>query len=300
MSDELVPPKPPPVARDLPSLRAGQRVLVGRDGGVVSPTANRRRIALNLSLVAVGGAALIVFNPVMGAVVAAGMAIGVVPTIRRNRRLREIVRLALADQLDEAERALDAFRAPLLGGKRRRANVAAIRATIAERRGNLAAAIGHADECARLLPVPRRGFAILYWQNQFNRASWLLELGRDDEARDQIKRAGRAPAGEWYAMQYRFLILHGAFEGVSALPDDGKLHDWLRDALRYNHTGMHLALLAWAFEQRGDADTASHAIAEAPARFLRGTALTARVYPRLWAWVGPRLVEAQAAADAAN
>jgi tetratricopeptide (TPR) repeat protein len=285
-------------ARDLPSLRAGQRVLVGPDGSVVSPRVHRRRLAAQYGLLALSCAAFTVLNPPLGAAVSAALAVGGVAQVRWARRLREAIRLVIDDQPDAAERALDALGPPILRRRRRLANVAQIRSLVCERRGDLAGAVAQADVCERLLPTAVRGYALVYWQNQYNRAHWLLELGRLDDARAAVARCGRAPGGEWYKLQYRFLLLHAAFVGAGALPDDDRLSDWLRDSLRYNHTGATLALLGWAFEQRGDADSAQLAFAEAGARFLKGTAVVARVFPRMWAVLGPKLDEAAARAAA--
>ncbi|HTJ41346.1 MAG TPA: hypothetical protein VL463_04595 [Kofleriaceae bacterium] len=287
-------------AKDLPSLRPGQRILIARDGRVVSGASHRRRILAIRVLAGAAAASLAVLNPVVGIPLIAGVAIPTIAVVRWSRQLRAALRLALDDRLDEASRALDALGAPLLVRSRRLANVAQLRSFIAERRGDLAAAVAHADDCARLLPSPRKGYSIVYWTNQYNRAHWLIELGRTDDARAQLAACGRAPGGEWYRVQYRFLVLHAAFAKLAELPDDDKLGDWLRDALRYNHTGGTLALLGWAFEARGDADAAQLAYSEAPSRFLKGPAFFARGYPALWKTLGPKLDAATAAAEQIN
>src|SRR5262249_37915599 len=154
------------------------------------------------------------------------------------------------DQVDEAERALDALGQPIMNRSTRLAHVAMVRAIIAERRGDLEAALRFADECCARLPSERRGYRIVYWQNLFNRCGLLSELGRVEDARAALARCGRAPGGEWYKLQYRSIALRAVLAGAADVPPDDTLHAWLRDALRYNHTGVSLGLIGHFLEQR--------------------------------------------------
>ena len=214
--------------------------------------------------------------------------------LRARRRLHVAAGLVTDGKLDEAEQLLDQL--ARAARPRTRANLEHLRAVADRRRGDLERALVHADACARLGPPRRRAANLVYWQNQFERLSILLELGRAEPARAALAVVAGAPPGEWFVWQRRKARLHAAFAGCAEPPDDETLHAWARDALGYNHTGILCGLLGWAFDRRGDAEMSALCLREAPARFLRGPEPVATGYPRLWAWLGPRLEEAAAAA----
>jgi hypothetical protein len=275
-------------------------VLVGRNGAVVSPRANQRARIVQLVLAAGVGAIAVAANPIVGAAVVAGGLAGVGASRRWVLTVNRAIRLASADDPDDAERVLDALGEPIMNRAPRRAHVALARALIAERRGDLATAVAHADECSARMPTPRRGYYIVYWQNLFNRCGWLCELGRVDDARAALARCGRAPGGEWYVSHYRGVALRAALIGATDVPADDVLYAWLRDALRYNHTGVTIAVIGHFLEQRGDAESAVHAYEQAGVRFLdaKTPERIARIYPTLWALIGPKIEAARAKAEA--
>ncbi len=277
-------------------MQANQLVAVNRDGSVLSPSRNRARTALALAVLGGAVGVLCIVSPAAGIGGAIGGTASVVSQLWWRRRIMRVMQLVQNDELDEAERAVRAL-APIR--RVRQANVAHLASVIWERRGDLERALGYSEQCSRLLTSPRRGQAIVYWQNLYNRAAWLLELDRLDQARQAIAACERAPTGEWYELQARTLHLRAAFYGAGELATEPELDSWLRDALRYNHTGLQLALLGWALEQRGDLDSAAHAYAEAPSRFLKGIEMVARIYPRAWKVIGPKLEAAPATADEA-
>ncbi len=287
-------PRPLPALRfagKLEHLKAGEHVAVSKNGDVMTPRGIRLRVALTYGWIGACCAVMFWSAPVVGAVYTAGLGGFIVMRRAKARAFNRIPRLIMNDRLDEAARELDlldqqklatAWRAPLANW----------RAALCWRRGELEPALASARRCLELLPSPARNRHVVYWQNQFTLANLLLVLGRLEEAAPFVAEAMRAPAGEWYRVQQRALEAHRAFAtGRHAeLGSDDDLHDRVREALRYNHTSITLANLAWAYEQRGDADMATHLLAEVPARLhFTSAAINARMYPNVWAWLGPRL-----------
>jgi hypothetical protein len=71
------------------------------------------------------------------------------------------------------------------------------------------------------------------------------------------------------------------------LPDDEELYDWAKAALRTSRFGVSVALLAWAFAERGDAEMAGHMLREAPTRLA--TEFLPESAPRLSKWLDDKL-----------
>jgi hypothetical protein len=286
----------PRIASELPRVQAGDLVLIDPRGAVMSRRRARVRGGLVLGTLAAACGIMFAVDPLLGGIYTGVLALRLVPALLRTRRMRAIVALIAVGDLDRGERELDRF--AQRASRRWRANVVQARAVIAWKRGQLERALAECEACAVLLPAPRRGFRVVYWQNLFNHAHVLLELDRAGEAWPLVERAAGAPPGEWYQLQLRALRLHDAFaRGRDGdLGSDDDLHDRVRDLLRYNHTGVSLAMLAWAYEARGDAEMTTHLLGEVPARFLAPTGTVASMYPRLWAWLAPKLEAVEAAA----
>lgn len=293
-------------ARPLPALRLADKlerlqpdemVLVRRDGRIMSRSQRRIRQVAVIGGIGAVCAVMIATTPVLGLTYTAmlGGFIGI--RLRGIRLLNQVPRLIRVERFDEAERVIARLER---GSWRQRAMAAYGRMMIAFSRGELDAALGAADRCAQLLPGPDRFLYAVYWASAVMRASLLLELGRDG-ADAAFARAMQAPAGEIYAVMKRDLEALRAFvrDRPDELGDDEALHARATEALRYNHTGMTVALYAWAFERRGDAEMSAHLVAEVPSRCQHGVERIARAHPRVWAWLGPKLeaVQVQQAAD---
>jgi tetratricopeptide (TPR) repeat protein len=295
-------PRPLPALRfagKLEQLKAGEHVAVSPTGAVIGAAAIRRRRVLYSGWLATLCISAVWINPVFGAIYTVGVGALVGTRIARLRTFNRIPRLLMEDRLDEAERELDLADRRSLRPSWRGA-LASWRAALCWRRGDLEAALTAARRCLELLPAPSRGHANIYWQNQLALSNLLLALGRADEAAPFIAQALKAPAGEWYRVQQRALEAHRAFAlgKDHELGSDDDLHDRVREGLRYNHTGMMLGALAWAYAQRGDDDMAAHLVAEVPSRLLFSTVEAhARMYPRLWAWLEPRIPAPDADAE---
>jgi hypothetical protein len=276
------------LADRLENLQRGEMIAIRPDGRVMDRRGLRLRYAGYLGVVGAFCTAAIAMSPAIGLMYTA-MAGGMVALqLRRVSALNRIPRLVRAERLDEAEREIAALERR---GWRYRAMAALGRCQIACHRGDLAAALTAARRCEQLLPAPDRRIYTVYWANQFLLASVLLELGKLDEAQVAIGNAMRAPDGEYYAVLKRELEALRAFihDRADDLGTDDDLHDRVRVALRHNHTGMTVGLLAWAYDRRGDVEMSAHLIAEAPARFLLGPELVEKMHPRVWAWLGPRI-----------
>jgi hypothetical protein len=307
MSDDPLPEArivraaPEPAERPLPALRFADKletarpdefVLIDRKGKVYSPRAARRRQVFRFTLL---GAACLFFiqaNPVFGLVYTGFLGAMVANRFRRAAPIKRMLRLLRSDRLDDAERQI----ARLSQGGDRYVTAACFgRMLVAIRRGRLDEARAAAEECERRMSVERWGHMV--WAARFIRASVLFELGLRDEAQRAFEVAMQAPDGEFYAMMKRELEHVRAFsiDRPEELGTDDELHDRARAALRYNHTGTSVALLAWAYERRGDAEMCEHLLREVTPRCDHGTEGIALAHPRVWAWLGPKLAALPAA-----
>jgi hypothetical protein len=283
--------------RPLPALRladslARQRpdelIAVGRDGVVISRKQVRRRMAVYYGLLGAASATAIALSPVFGIPYAAILGGIVLMKRRRIQRLNRVVQLLRADRLDEVDRELDTLERR---DWRSRALAAYARAGVAVRRGQLDTALASTERCASLMPSVDRAMPHVYWMNLFLRASILLELRRLGDASPVIERAMAAPDGEVYALFKRGIEAQRAFARGQddELGTDDQLHDRARDALGYNQTGITVAILAWAYERRGDIDMSAHLLGEVVARCPHGVEAIASAHPSLWAWLEPKL-----------
>jgi len=275
------------IADKLTSLQADQQVYIDRDGRVVDRKFRRRRYAVYFGGLGAACTIALVLNPAFGLVYTGVLGAMVARRFRRAAQVERIPRLIRAQRFEEAERELAA-----LEQRGQRAFGAYGRCLIACHRGQLDAALAEARRCEGLTR-DRPRFQTLHWNAQFLLASLLLEQGLFGEGEAAVEAAMKAPDGEYYATLKLGLAVLRAFvtDQPESLGSDDELHDRVRVALRYNHDGMTVALLGWAYERRGDADMAAHMVAEAPARFLWGAELIERMHPRVWTWLGPKLAE---------
>jgi hypothetical protein len=286
---------PAPDARPLPALRIAdelerlqpdEMVAIHRDGRVLGRTQRRVRIGLAFGAIGAACAWTIALAPPVGIVYTGLVGAFVAARLRGARKLNAVPRLIRAERLDDAERVIERLDR---GGWRQRAMAQYGRMLVAHRRGQLDAALAASERCAQLLTGPDRFLYAVYWMNVMARAMLLLELGRDADA--ALARVAQAPDGEVFAIAKREVALLRAFvrDRADELGDDDALHARAKDALRYNHTGLTIALLAWAYGRRGDDEMCAHLVAEVAPRCQHGVALLARMHPRVWAWLEPRL-----------
>ena len=157
---------------------------------------------------------------------------------------------------------------------RERALFAHLRGKLEWARGRLEPAIERLRECTAILPAPGRAEA-LHAMNVAASAAVLIELGRIRDADAVIASIAGAARG--------VLELHRAFRRVR----DDELGD-LRAREDETTDPLGRALLAWAWERRGDAARAQELIAGAREGLAERDELP-RMYPSVWAWLGPRL-----------
>ena len=292
MSDE----RPLPALRladRLDRLQPGEMIAVGRDGNVIDRRARLRRSIVPLAMIGGFTTWAIITAPAIGIAYAAFVGGWMGWAIRRGRSINKIARLIRAQRFDEAEQAIGALERSSWRG---RGIAAFYRAMLAHRRGDLEGAVAAARRCEQILTAPDKRTYYVYWTNAFVLASLLYELGRLDEAGPVLERAQRAPDGEIYRSMKRALEAQRAFATGrhEELGTDDDLHDRAREALRYNHTGFTIALLAWAYDQRGDAEMCAHLAGEVASRCPDGgVEAMERLHPRVWTWLAPRLPVAE-------
>ena len=116
-------------------------------------------------------------------------------------------------------------------------------------------------------------------------------MGKVDAARTARVELDDAPRGDYFAMELALTDLMIAFHAGDAvrLPDDEELYDWAKASLRTSRFGVSVALLAWAFLERGDREMAGHLLREAPARLA--TEFLPESAPKLSRWLDDRLAE---------
>ncbi len=272
--------QPPRVAHSLREALPGDLLYVDRRGEVLS-----RGQFLRAKTLALGR--LAAYAAVMGVVVG-GLASAVLPGViaggltvallhRRNARprrtLTRVSALMSGGELVEARAVLST-----LDGRMLEPSWSFARARLEYRLDWMDGA--HAQALARCVRLCRR-----YRHGQtLHDGVWLFAIaGRASSARKVLAAMPR-DAGEWGTLRRSSAELRIAFaEGV--LPeawDSDRLHDVARVVLQTSLFGGVCALLAWAFEQRGDVDMMRHLLAETPARL--GSSSLVALDPPLHSW----------------
>lgn len=263
-------------------------VYVGHNGRVLSPT--RYRVQRVASLVIALGAALggIGLSLFIGAswlslLYLGSLAYGV-NVWTRSERLKRGAALLAADRLEEAEREL----VPLTRSRWTTQTVRALAwqnlAGVATRRGESELALTHVRRCEQLF---RRTWWVPLgpwrWINQFSEVQLLAQVGRVHEARSLYASMTAVPDGEYFTLlrMNAELMMAFAADDPRALPTD--LHPWVRTALSTTSAELALAVLAWAYQRRGDAEMAEHLLGQARERI--DPALFSRMFPQVWAWI---------------
>jgi hypothetical protein len=283
------------VSSSLESSRPGEVLMLDNQGDVVDGRAMRRAAWRNWSLLfgfTGATAALVgamVASPAVG-VLAATVGLGVM--LRQSRHghsLRQALVLASSGRRDQAAAAV--------GEIERRGVHPAYRAVVDYLAGKLAwqhgryeDALGRFERVDSLLRKTRRPEdSGLYWICAFERAQLFAVMGRLPDARRVRAELEGSPRGEYFAMELALTDLMIAFhaDAPDELPRDEDLFDWGKQMLRVSRFGANVALMAWAFEARGEPEMAKLCLRHASERiefeFLADTV------PKLHAWLGPKL-----------
>jgi hypothetical protein len=286
----------------LQQVKPGELIVIGRGGKALSKPEQRAATVAGFGRAALFGGAVALLEGFLLHSVAIGVAFFAVFTLLMGRRMRAygLVRAAtahvVADRPDEARALLD----PL----DRRALHKPLRVLVDRAYGAMAWYAGRTDEAleryrhAALHARGARGVRYLGALSEMTCVLILTGAGRLDEAK-RARAALEPQEGEFYTLALRSADLALAFHADEAtlLPEDDTLYEWAKGVLGTNRFGTSALFLAWAFEQRGDADMARHMIDEAPARLQHEH--VAMTFPRLHAWAEPRLAASAAGAAAA-
>ncbi|HVV87092.1 MAG TPA: hypothetical protein VHE35_28830 [Kofleriaceae bacterium] len=277
------------LARSLAGRKPGQAIVLDKRGDLVTPGRLRRwrlaNAALTAAVVAAGG---MLWGPPALIGGAVGVMIGVVIRNARYGRLRRAFALMSARRDDEARVLL---REIVARGARRNVMLTAERllAVCAFRAGEHQAALEHIERARGLLRERER-------RTLFARMLTLLEvvvlLEVDvDRAAAKLRELDGLPATEYFTNERRYLKLAMAFhrDRPDELPDDLELHDWARAALDDNDGGGRLALLAWAFDRRGDTEMTELLLRAVESHMPIPLARLQPSVPKLYAWVAPRI-----------
>ena len=277
----------PPPLRVADSLaEAGPRDLVhiDRKGKVV--TGGRARIirvgywGLLTSLV--GAEAYLGYTAfgVLGLSVAAALGGYVAFVFTRVAHLRRGLGLLLSSSLDEAEAAFERVATGRFTPRRMRARGLGGLSAVARLRGRPELAL---KRLRQSLLLRRRGGALAE-AARHTEAQLLARLGRVQEARAVLAEASPdIPEGEYPRLTYHTAELYIAFCDGRHQLDDDELHERASFALGITSAAPLLALLAWAFEQRGDDDMRQLLLDEAKDRHP-GDLLSGPM-PRLQRWL---------------
>jgi hypothetical protein len=276
------------LARTLEEAGPGTLVYLDGEGQVRSPTHARAMSALSYgaagAIVAAATAFyLAAFGP-LGAL--AGVALGGALWLRvsRNKRMVRAVTLIQADQLDEAEVLCRRTLSGRLVPRQLRAVAHQNLSAIATRRGDFETALGELRKAIRLRhSVLRR--SVMLDVLAYLEIALLVNLGRVGEARARLDGRGAAPEGNYLRVQHWTADLYVQFaEGRLALDED-QLWERSHAALQITGAAQLLALCAWGYAERRDAEMSSHLLEQAVDRAEQGMDKRA---PLLWRWVESR------------
>ena len=272
--------KPPRVAHSLREALPGDLLHVDRRGEVLSRAQLLRartfalvRLTAYAAVlgVVVGGLA----SSILPGVIAGGLTVALLHrrNARPRRALARVSALMSSGQVVEARAVLATLDGPTLDP-----GWSFARARFEYRLDWMEGAHARAlAKCVRLCRRYRHGQTL-------QDGVWLLAIaGRAGAARKLLAAMPR-DVGEWGTLRRSSAELRIAFL-AGALPaawDSDRLHDAARVVLQTSLFGGMCALLAWAFEQRGDVEMMRHMLAETPARL--GAYPLAVLDPPLDAW----------------
>lgn len=275
------------LAETLDGRRPDEIVLLDRRGRFVSRRSFRRRIwaiwAIALGLLVEGvvtqGLTSVIFPfSVVGTFLVLSR-----PRFKKHAQLRRARNLALAWRDEEARAELLAIASP---GGAIRIEVERMLAAIDGRRGDFAAALDHIDRAIEELKRRKQTKQATYWICLGMRFDILVELDVD-RAAAALPELAQLPATAYFRSVHHYAALAIAFhrDDPRALPDDLTLHDWARTALATNGSACRLALLAWAFDRRGDREMSEHLLEQVPAHLHVPFDRVAPGSPKLHRWV---------------
>jgi hypothetical protein len=274
----------PRVVDTLAEARAQDLVHVDRTGRVRSRGAARR---WNLAYWGTLGSLLIleaylgmVLFGLPGLSIAAALGLFVGWAVNQSVQLGQGLRDALAGRLDEAERRFKRLteRRFLNRGIRARATTGlAFVATLRDRTEEALLLTRQA------LDLIRHRDSVLGVRARQAEAQLLARLGRLGEAEAVFDDLGGEPSGEVLKLGHLTTQLYLAFKRGAHGFDDDALHEMASFALPITAAAPLLALLSWAFEEKGDTDMRDLLRDEAMDRHP-GALLSARM-PEVEAWL---------------
>jgi hypothetical protein len=275
------------VAKSPTTIQPGQIVLLGSDGAAWERQRFVRVVAVIKTAIwsgVIGGMVLALsgFWVAGGVLYFAGLSPALFSRYRGSGTLLAIETLARQGHLDEAQRRLD--QVPELR-RRNRARYAAVAGRLASHRGDHGEAVRWWHEA---LPRMKPGLA-----NELLKCALVSALARSGdlvEARRVFATLQFPPRADdilvGKVLGELVIALHS-----KELPPVEALHDWARGALAYNHTGVELAAIGWAFDRHGVDDMASFLAREATERmhykYLRSW------WPELHEWLDARVSSAR-------
>jgi len=274
------------LARSLEEATQGSFVHVDNRGQVRSPARYRAltTIANGVSLAAVASVTALYatrFGTLAAVAVAAvfGATVGV--AMLRGGRLNKAARLLQAERLDEAETLCRRILAGTLVPRRYRAVAHQNLAAIALRRGQFETALGEARAAMELHARSFRRSVYLDMLAYFE-IGLLVNLGRVREARERLDARGAVPEGNYLKLQHWTADLTVQFAEGRLRLDEEQLWTRSKSGLQITRGAQLLALCAWGYFQRGDADLGSHLLEQA---VDRAEPYSAQSAPALWRWV---------------
>lgn len=261
------PPPPPAMAKDLASARPDQLIAIDRKGDVQSPARYRWRArAWYASILGLLG--LLNLNVWFGfgplALVFAGpFTLWAGHALWRARQLKLVSELVRDRRLEEAEREAQTVANSRLLPRAYRGIALSSLSTIARYRGDHELALERIRRARTML----RSRSIHRRISDFGEVVILVNLDRLEEARTTLAQRRDGPDGEVFRLNAITAELYLALaEGHHAFEED-QLHAWGRYGLGLTLGAALLALVGWAFAQRGDADMAEHLLTEAADRW---------------------------------
>jgi hypothetical protein len=296
----LAKPQPPPkigLAESLETVERGQVVLLDRYGRIMSKRAVKVRLGLHSAGVA-GALAAEIAGLVLGSVALLGGGFAMLLLLtHQSRNQKELLlakRLSIVGRDAEAQVLLEAIDRRRPGGMIYFETQRELGA-LAWRRGELAAALARFKSALDMVTPAKN--AVGYWLTYASLVEVQLELDHA-AAEGLIARLDGAPDTPLFRAEREYIELMFAFHSnhTRGLPADETLYEWAKSALISNVSGLRIGLLAWAFEQRGDGEMATHLLREVRSHLLRDFQESRCFAPKLGDWLEPRMLAAEAEA----
>jgi hypothetical protein len=267
------------LASSVASLQRGQSLLLDHRGRAISER--------TLNLLAFGVLAVLVPYVVVTAsyvqlAVTGGVFVFMRVLGRQMRRLHALIAQYRDDEAWELAKRLER------ASKRPGTHLVYLLGLIAWRRGDMIAAATYTEQA--MIRTRRSIPRTWHWVHRYHHAHMRLEL--DGAAAEPLVTAlTGGPTGEYFRHEanYTQALLAFRLADHTRLPGDEVLYDWAKLALGSNIEGRTVGLLAWAFDQRGDAEMSAYLLGEVRSRLLGGEVTSRNTSPALWEWLGPRL-----------